>query len=85
MNNRHALLAAALATICASAAAADPAPVAPAEQEQCYGIAKAGQNDCSTPKHSCAGLAKADKDPSEWKMVVKGSCVKAGGKLTADK
>ena len=88
MNNRHALIAAALASVCATALAADSLPAssaAPTEQEQCFGVAKAGQNDCSTAKHSCAGQAKVDKDPNEWKMVVKGSCAKAGGKLTAAK
>jgi uncharacterized membrane protein len=91
MNNRHALIAAALASVCITALAADPMPAptaaaaAPAEQEQCFGVAKAGQNDCSTAKHSCAGQAKVDKDPGEWKMVVKGSCAKAGGKLSEAK
>ena len=51
-------------------------------KEKCYGIAKAGQNDCAnaTNTHSCAGLAKKDNDPAEWKYVAKGSCEKAGGR-----
>ena len=52
-----------------------------ASTEKCYGIAKAGQNDCSTAKHDCATLAKVDRDPTEWKMVAKGTCEKMGGKL----
>jgi uncharacterized membrane protein len=57
----------------------------PAKNEKCYGIAKAGQNDCSTKNgsHSCAGLSKVDKDPNEWKKVPAGTCVKMGGKLDA--
>jgi uncharacterized membrane protein len=55
---------------------------APAK-ERCYGVAKAGQNDCGTPAHACAGLAKKDMDGSEWKLVPKGSCEKLGGKLTS--
>jgi uncharacterized membrane protein len=53
-------------------------------QEKCYGIAKAGQNDCATNTgtHSCAGQAKRDNAPDEWKYVSKGSCTKIGGKLT---
>ena len=45
-------------------------------KEQCYGIAKAGQNDCAnlSGSHSCAGLAKVDADPGEWKYVAKGTC-----------
>jgi uncharacterized membrane protein len=53
--------------------------------EKCYGIAKAGQNDCGTSKHACATLARIDNDPEEWKMVPKGTCEKLGGKLKAPK
>jgi uncharacterized membrane protein len=53
--------------------------------EKCYGIAKAGQNDCGTAKHSCAGQSKTDNDPTEWKYVAKGSCEKMGGKMAAPK
>jgi uncharacterized membrane protein len=49
--------------------------------EKCYGIAKAGQNDCGTAKHSCAAQgAKVDGDPNEWRYVPKGTCEKLGGK-----
>jgi uncharacterized membrane protein len=67
------------------ATAAFAGPVTPKEgQEKCYGIAKAGQNDCGTAKHACAGEgAKTDNDPSEWKYVAKGSCEAIGGKMMA--
>ena len=44
--------------------------------EPCYGIAKAGQNDCSNlaMTHTCAGEAGVDNDPGEWKYVPKGTC-----------
>jgi len=35
------------------------------DKEKCYGIAKAGQNDCGTAKHTCVGLAKKDNLPEE--------------------
>ena len=54
-------------------------------KEKCYGIAKAGQNDCGTAKHACAGLGKVDNDPNEWKYVAKGTCEKMGGRTTAPK
>ena len=54
---------------------------ADAAKEKCYGVAEAGKNDCGTKDHSCAGQAKTDKDPSEWKYVPKGECEKMGGKL----
>ncbi len=50
------------------------------ERERCYGIAKAGQNDCGTAQHTCAGKAKKDNAPDDWKYVPKGTCEKVGGK-----
>lgn len=77
----QAALACALATLATGAAqAADP------NQEKCFGIAKAGQNDCANlaGTHSCAGQSKVDKDPGEWKLVPKGTCVNLGGLNAAD-
>lgn len=67
-----------------AAATAGPADK-PKDSEKCYGIAKAGKNDCGTAKHACAGEAKADNDPAEWKYVAKGTCEKAGGSTAAPK
>ena len=53
------------------------------EKEKCYGIAKAGQNDCGTAQHTCAGKAKKDNAADEWKYVAKGTCEKLGGKTKA--
>jgi uncharacterized membrane protein len=90
MNKRQALIAAALASVCAinaGAASANDTAATKAEKEKCFGVAKAGQNDCAAPNgsHSCAGQAKMDKDGHEWKYVAKGTCEKAGGKLMAAK
>jgi uncharacterized membrane protein len=89
MNKRHAMIAAALAAACATqaalAAGQDPAADAKSDQEKCYGVAKAGQNDCGTATHGCSGQAKADNDATEWKYVAKGTCEKAGGKLGKSK
>jgi uncharacterized membrane protein len=52
------------------------------DNQKCYGIAKAGQNDCGTAKHTCAGQAKRDNDPADWKYVPAGTCEKLGGKST---
>ena len=54
-------------------------------KEKCYGIAKAGQNDCAnlTGTHSCAGQSKVSDDAAEWKYVKKGECKTMKG-LTAD-
>jgi uncharacterized membrane protein len=86
MNKRQALIAAALASVCAAqATAAGQMDAQAGNEEKCYGVAKAGQNDCGTATHGCAGMAKADQDPGEWKYVPKGTCEKTGGKLNPPK
>lgn len=67
----------------ASAALAQtPAPVPSFESEKCFGIAKAGKNDCQTKTHSCAGTAMADNAPDSWIYVPEGTCEKiVGGSL----
>ena len=57
------------------------------DMEQCWGIAKAGQNDCGSNKtsHSCAGQSKKDYDPNDFKAVKTGSCEKMGGSLVQGK
>jgi len=85
MNTRQALIAAALATVCAATATSALAADTAAEKEKCFGIAKAGQNDCAAANgaHSCAGQSKTDNGAAEWKYVAKGTCEKAGGKTAA--
>ena len=56
--------------------------------ERCWGIAKAGHNDCSSNKsaHSCAGQATRDNDPMDFVAVPKGTCSKiAHGSLEPGK
>lgn len=53
-----------------------------ADKEKCYGVAKAGQNDCAAgPGTSCAGTSKIDYQGNAWKYVEAGECVKMGGSL----
>lgn len=80
MRSSNLIIGSALAAlVAAGTAAAADGKAAPTEK--CYGIAKAGQNDCATARHSCAGKAKRDGDADEWKVVPKGTCEKAGGSL----
>jgi len=53
--------------------------------EKCYGIAKAGKNDCAGAAHACSGQSKGkDGDAKEWLSVPKGTCERiVGGKLAA--
>jgi len=80
--NQRLIISSALASVLAlgslaSARAADNGPL-----EHCFGIAKAGANDCATAVHACAAQAKKDNDSSEWKYVARGTCAKLGGRST---
>ncbi len=66
-------MAAALAFVAGAAIAADKKP---AETEKCYGVAKAGQNDCKAGAGTtCAGTSKVDYDGKAFKQVPKGTCL----------
>jgi len=82
MNKRQFILAAAMAGIAAATANAVQA-ADPADKEKCYGVSKAGANDCASTSgsHSCAGQSKMDNDPKDWKYVPKGTCEKMGGMM----
>ncbi len=47
--------------------------------EKCYGIVKAGENDCFSPANSCGGTAKKDNDAQSWIYVPAGTCKKITG------
>jgi uncharacterized membrane protein len=72
--NQRAMIAATAAAVMSLSMVAVPA--AAQEKEKCFGIAKAGQNDCASVNgaHSCAGQSKVDMDKTEWKYVAKGTC-----------
>ena len=79
--NQRLIASSALASILAlgllgSAAAED------SSKEKCFGIAKAGANDCAnlSGTHSCAGHSTAENGVDEWKYVAAGTCAKMGGK-----
>jgi uncharacterized membrane protein len=45
------------------------------EKEKCYGVSKAGKNQCAAgPGTRCAGTSKADYQGNSWKLVPKGTC-----------
>ena len=61
------------------AATAGPAAVPNFQAEKCYGIAKAGLNDCQTANHSCAGTSTKGMDRASWIYVPAGTCGKIAG------
>jgi uncharacterized membrane protein len=78
MNPRVSLAATAfaLAAVAAGAAMAqDKGASIKGEKERCYGISKAGQNDCEAgPGTTCAGSSKVDYQGNACKYVPKGTC-----------
>ena len=81
MNSTRIAIASALAAALVLPAATSQAQ---GNMEKCYGIAKAGKNDCQTAKSSCAGTSKKDAQADAWVSVPKGACEKiVGGKPTA--
>lgn len=63
-----------LAFAMATTAQAEPAPKPKYEAEKCFGIAKAGRNDCETRTSSCAGTSRRDAQGDAWIYVPKGTC-----------
>jgi uncharacterized membrane protein len=78
MSNRVLIASALAAAVTApslTSAQASPVPTPSFQAEKCYGIAKAGQNDCaSTGNNSCAGTSRVNADPKAWVYVPAGYC-----------
>jgi len=75
-------MAVALSLALETSAQGGPAPVPKFEHEKCYGIAKAGKNDCQTANSSCAGTSRRNGQGDAWVYMPKGSCDKVvGGSL----
>lgn len=54
------------------------------DMEKCYGVSKAGKNDCAGAAHACAGQSKADASGKDFISVPKGTCDRlTGGSLAA--
>ena len=84
MKTTHFLVASALAAALSIpvVAQAGPAPQPQFEAEKCYGVAKAGKNDCQTANSSCAGTSKKDGQGDAWIYAPAGTCEKlVGGSL----
>lgn len=69
-------LAAAVIAAASTAAIAANGPAAKPAMEKCYGVAKAGKNDCKAGAGtSCAGTATRDYQRNAWKLVPAGTCL----------
>lgn len=83
MNNTQASMTTALTGLFALTVAAISIPAQAAAEapkmEKCYGIVKAGKNDCQTNVSACAGTATKDGQKDAWLYLPKGSCEKIVG------
>jgi uncharacterized membrane protein len=72
-----------VASALAAALSMSAASVAQAQDtEQCFGVAKAGKNDCKAGAHDCAGKSTVDSDPQSFVLLPVGTCEKiAGGSM----
>ena len=52
------------------------------KMEKCFGVVKAGMNDCQANGHSCQGHATKSADKGEWVLVPAGLCEKLEGGST---
>jgi uncharacterized membrane protein len=84
MTSKSAILAAAISSLLAlttTAVAADDS-----NSEKCYGVAKAGKNDCAGGAHACAGQSSKDNSSKEFIKLPKGTCERiVGGSLAPGK
>lgn len=79
-----AITAAVTGLVALGATALTTAPAIAADKEKCYGVAKAGKNDCATKTSSCVGTSKTDGQKDAFIMVPKGLCERlAGGSKTS--
>ena len=84
MNTKTAILAAAIGAVVAFAGPAFSADDSKDQTEKCFGVAKAGKNDCAGATHACQGQGKKEADAKEFVKLPKGTCERiVGGSLTA--
>ncbi|WP_305373615.1 BufA1 family periplasmic bufferin-type metallophore [Photobacterium leiognathi] len=80
--NKLALASAMTGLIALAGSVASTSAVAGEGKEKCYGVAKAGKNDCATKTSSCAGTSKVDGQKDAFIAVPKGMCDRLHGGST---
>ncbi len=79
MKSQKVLIAAAISGALALGSLSLSTAVSADEKEKCYGVAKAGHNDCQTANSSCAGTSTADNQGDAFILVPSGLCAKLTG------
>ena len=85
MNIKHVTIAAAIGSLLAVGVANADTAAGKDAKVKCYGVAKAGKNDCATASHSCAGSSEdGQRSRPNGRRCRQAECEKAGGKVGAD-
>ena len=79
MNKPQMIAAAVAAAVGSTFAIGGAALAADDKMEKCYGVVKAGKNDCQTATSSCAGTSKVDGQKDAWLLVPAGLCERLVG------
>ena len=78
----HLALAVAVSSLIALGGTVASSVAVAGEKEKCYGVSKAGKNDCATKTSSCAGSATEDNQKDAFVVVPKGLCDRLTGGST---
>jgi len=82
MTTKQALISTAVTSLMAVGALAMSSQASAQDMEKCYGVVKAGANDCAGPGHTCQGQAATDASPEEFILLPAGTCDRiAGGEV----
>lgn len=86
MKDAKTVVTAAVASVLAlglvGSAQAGPAEKPAYKAEKCYGVVRAGKNDCQTASSACAGHSNKDSQADAWIYLPKGTCDRiVGGSL----
>lgn len=79
MTNKQALISTAVTSLLAVGALAMSTQASAQEMEKCYGVVKAGANDCAGPGHTCQGQAATDASAEEFILLPAGTCDRISG------
>ncbi len=82
MTNTKTLVSTAVSSLMLLGIAGTTLPANAADMDKCYGVVKAGKNDCQTANSSCAGTSTKDGQKDAWMYVPKGTCEKLVGGST---
>jgi uncharacterized membrane protein len=80
MKTTYVLMSAVAMSVALSACASNKQPAAQQSAvEKCFGVAKAGANDCKAGAHDCAGMSTVNGDPASFVVLPAGTCEKISG------